>query len=107
MSALSQFMHTARAVLDEQDRKAANPDQPPFFIRTTWLFVELEELALPIEASLFDEIKIARLNNDLCALSGPLIQIETITALMPSGRQRHERSQLTTWIRDQIKREGL
>lgn len=107
MSALSQFMHTARQVLDEQDRKASGKDQPPFFVRTTWLFAELEELGTTVEASLFVEIKIARLGNDIGALSSPLTQIETITALMPSGRQRHERGQLTTWIREQIERERV
>lgn len=102
MSALSRFMTTAREVLDEQERPKT---QPPFFTRTTWLFAELEELALPVEASLFAAMKIARLSNDIGGLTGPLTQIETITALMPAGRQRHERQQLTVWVREQIKRE--
>lgn len=106
MSHLSRMMHTARVILDEQDRKAGKA-QPPFFVRTTWLFAELEELGTAVEASLFAEIKIARLSNEIGALSGPLTQIETITALMPSGRQRHERGQLTTWIREQIEREVM
>lgn len=102
MSALSRFMSTAREILDEQAPKA----QPPFFVRTTWLFAELEELALPVEASLFAEMKVARLSSDIGGLTGPLTQIETITALMPAGRQRHERQQLTNLIREHIKREG-
>lgn len=105
MSALSQFMHTARAILDEKDR-AATKDQPPFFVRTTWLFAELEELALPGEANtLFAALKVARLRQSIASVAPLLATIEANTAAMEIGRHRHERSQLALWIREQIERE--
>jgi hypothetical protein len=107
MSSLSQFMHTARAILDEQDRKAAAPakDQPPFFVRTTWLFAELELLAPPSEEEIFKGMKIARLGRDIKAVLPLLDQIEANTKAMDAGQRRHEREQLVTWIREQIGRE--
>lgn len=101
MSNLSRMLQTTRAILDEQAPK----QQPPFFTRTTWLFAELEELATPAEASLFRDIKIARLNSYVAALLPPLDRLDASTALMEPGRLRHERGQLVKWIREQIERE--
>ena len=106
MSALSKFMHTAHAILDEHQRKASpNADQPPFWTRTTWLFAELEELALPNETNIFAALKVARIRN-ITASVGPLLKlIETNTGVMPPGRERHQRGQLCTWIREQVAKE--
>jgi hypothetical protein len=103
MSALSQFMHTARAVLDEQDRKA-NLDQPPFFVRTTWLFTELEELALPAEAATFEAIKGARFLRDIDGVGRLVDQVHAGSAGLEAS-QCHQRQQICGWIKDQIKRE--
>lgn len=105
MSNLSRFMHTAREILDDADRKKCGHDMAPFFVRTTWLFAELEELATPAEASIFVRIKVARLSKAVLAL-GPLLDlIDANTAAMESGRARHERGQLVAWIREQIIKE--
>lgn len=106
MSNLSRFMSTARAVLDERDRKAANPDQPAFFVRTSWLFAELEELALSSETETFAAIKVARLGGDIAHCGRLIAQIRTSSETLP-GQQHYERRQLCDWIKDQIKREGV
>lgn len=108
MSALSKFMHTARAVLDEQARKD-NPgkDRPPFFLRTTWLFAELEELAIPADNDTTVKIKFARHIQSIAALPPLLDQIEANTAtITDDSRKRHERNQLCLWIREQIAKES-
>lgn len=108
MSTLSTFMHAAREILDEQDRiatnQAARKEQPPFLVRTTWLFAELAELALPAEAETFKAITLARLAGDLARIGLLIHLIDASEAEMP-GRQRHERRQLCVWIREQIERE--
>jgi hypothetical protein len=106
MSALSRFMSTARAVLDGQDRKAEPKAQPPFFVRTTWLFAELEELAMPEEVETFMAIKVARLHGDIAGASRLVDQIAANSEPLTDGRQRHERNQLCAWIKEQIEREG-
>jgi hypothetical protein len=65
MSTLSQFMHGARAILDERDRNriAPNPHQPPVFVRTNWLFVEIDE-ALTKSQELARRIAVARLERN-------------------------------------------
>jgi len=103
MSALSQFMHTARTILDEQDR-AASKAQPPFFTRTTWLFAELEELALPGEIKLFIGMKVARLHGDIAGVGRLVDKIHANSATMESSR-RHQRQQICGWIKEQIARE--
>lgn len=105
MSQLSRFMATARDILDEQDRKATPKAQPPFFVRTTWLFAELEELALSSEAGIFQAIKVARLGSDLQAIPLLIAQIRSSSCGLP-GRQHYERRQLCDWIKEQIEREG-
>lgn len=104
MSALSRFMSTARQVLDEQDRKASKA-QPPFFVRTTWLFTELELLVLPGEHAAFKEMQIARLHGDIAQAERLVAQVLATTEAMPAGRERHERQQLCGWINEQIERE--
>ncbi|QOZ25327.1 hypothetical protein XH93_18300 [Bradyrhizobium sp. CCBAU 51753] len=102
------MLTTATAILAEHDQRAAPParkDQPPFFIRTTWLFAELELLAPPAEENIFKRIKIARLSKDVASL-GPLLDlIDSNTAVMEEGQRKHERRQLVGWIREQIARE--
>jgi hypothetical protein len=97
-------MHTARAVLDEQDRKAANPDQPPFFVRTTWLFTELEEMATPDEAATFEAIKGARFLRDIDGIGRLVDQVHAGSAALDASI-RHQRQQICGWIKEQIRRE--
>ncbi|MCC8963720.1 hypothetical protein H8A95_15730 [Bradyrhizobium sp. Pear76] len=105
MSTLSRMLTTATAILAEQDQDAGRKDQPPFFLRTTWLFAELELLAPPVEENIFQRIKIARLSKDVAAL-GPLLDlVDANTGVMEDGRRKHERKQLVSWIREQIARE--
>src|SRR5260370_26810839 len=103
MSALSRFMSSAREILDEKARQ----DRPPFFVRTTWLFAELEELALPDEVETFIAIKVARLRGDIAGAGRLVDQIAVNSEPMTEGRQRHERKQLCAWIKEQIEREGV
>lgn len=98
MSALTHCMRTTTAML----RK----DQPPFWVRTTWLFAELEELRLPEEAGAFAAMKAARLTGDFWKLSQLLADIDENTKQLPASRQRHERGQLVAWIKEQIEREA-
>lgn len=105
MSHISRFMATARTILDEKDRAVAPKAQPPFFVRTTWLFAELAEMAHPDEAATFKAITVARLGGDIEAIARAVDQIRVTTEAMPGGRQRHERKQIVSWINDQIARE--
>jgi hypothetical protein len=107
MSHLSRFMSTARTILDEKDQAAAPKAQPPFFVRTTWLFAELEELALPNEAEIFAAIKIARLGNKIAEVIPLISRIKSGNLRMDDGRKRHERNQLCGWIIEQIEREAV
>lgn len=105
MTALSQFMHAAREILDEQDRRSAPKAQPPFFVRTTWLFAELEELALSKEADTFAAMKVARLGGDIAGVERLVDHVLANTEPLPAGQKRHERRQLCGWIKEQIERE--
>lgn len=105
MSPLTRFMNTAREILDEQDRKAARTDQPPFFIRTTWLFAELAELRLPDEADTFKAITVARLGGDIAGIGRLVDQVHANSEAL-TGAHRHQRQQICGWIKDQIRREG-
>jgi hypothetical protein len=96
-------MHTARAVLDEQDR-AATKAQPPFEKRTPWLFECLEELALPGEVELFVQMKVARIRGDLATISRLVDQVHAGSAGLEASQQ-HQRQQICGWIKEQIKRE--
>jgi hypothetical protein len=110
-------MHTARAVLDEQDRKAANPDQPsfevrtrwlpdqpPFEKRTPWLFECLEELALPGDVELFVQMKVSRIRGDMTTIGRLVDQVHAGSKTLEAS-VRHQRQQICGWIKDQIKRE--
>lgn len=107
MSPLSRFMSTTTAILDEQYPKCARPDQPPFFVRTTWLFAELEELAEPGEAQIFTAIKVARHRQNIAGIGKLLELVDVNSAVLADGRKRHERGQLCKWIREQIAREAV
>lgn len=104
MSPLTRFMTAARGILDEQDRKAARTDRPPFFIRTTWLFAELADLRQPSEADTFKAITVARLSGDVAAIGRLVDQVHANSEAL-TGVQRHQRQQICGWIKDQIKRE--
>jgi hypothetical protein len=104
MSNLSRMMSTARAVLDEKDK--ARTDQPPFFVRTTWLFAELADLALPSETETFKAITIARLGGDIGQVGRMVDQVHAGSATMDEAR-RHQRQQICGWIKDQIRRERV
>lgn len=101
MSALSRFMTAAHAILDERD---ARKDQPPFFVRTTWLFAELEELAQPDEADIFTAIKVCRLRGDIAHVSRLVDKLHANSATLQDP-QRHQRQQICGWIKDQISKE--
>lgn len=103
MSNLSRFMSTARTILDEKDGTASK-SQPPFFVRTTWLFVELETLALSSEADIFEAIKVARLRGDIGAIPLKVAQIRSSSEGL-KGQQHYERRKLCDWIIEQIERE--
>jgi hypothetical protein len=105
MSPLKQFMDGATQILDAHERMAAPKAQPPFFVRTTWLFSELDLLVLPDEHALLKGMKIARLNKSLPEISRLLALVETNTRQMDPGRQRHERGLICGFIREQLKRE--
>ncbi len=104
MSAVGRFMTAASAILGEQDRKAV-AQRPPFFLRTTWLFAELEELSTPDEAPIFAALKIARLSNNVAAVVPEVSRVKSNTMTLADGRQRHERNQLCAWIIEQVERE--
>ncbi len=106
MSTLTRFMTTATSILDEQDRNAARKDQPPFFVRTTWLFAELEELAEPGEVQIFTAIKIARHRQNIAGIGRLLELIDANSAALADGRKRHERRLMCVLIREQIAREA-
>jgi hypothetical protein len=101
MTPLTQFMTTATAILDERDRKLG---QPPFFTRTTWLFAELEELALPGEIEIFVGMKVARLRGDIIGAGRLVDQVHAASANL-EGVQRRQRQQICGWIKEQIRRE--
>lgn len=104
MTPLKQFMDGATQILDAHERRAM-VQQPAFFVRTTWLFSELELLSTPGEADLFRGIKIARLNGNIGAVAAIVAQIEDNTQAMEVGRARHERGLVGGFIREQLKRE--
>jgi len=60
MSVWGDFVKTARAILDEKTPAAAK-EQPPVFVRTTWLYVEIDE-AIERAKALSQQIKVARLS---------------------------------------------
>jgi hypothetical protein len=105
MSNLSRFMHTAREILDDADRKKTGDHKPPFFTRTTWLFAELELLAMRSEENIFTRIKVARLSKEVTALVPLLDLLDANTGMMESGPRRLQRAHLVVWIKEQIARE--
>jgi hypothetical protein len=102
MSALSRFMTAATAILDERD---ASKDQPRFFVRTMWLFAELEELAQPAEVDTFTAMKVCRLRDDLAQVGRLVDKIHANSATL-GDPQRHQRQQICGWIKQQIARES-
>lgn len=80
-------------------------DQPPFFVRTPWMFAALEELADPSEAEIFAAIKIARFRQNVAGVAVLLNLVAANNETVADGRRRYERRELCKWIRDQIARE--
>lgn len=105
MSALTRFMHTAREILDDQDRIATPHEQPPFFVRMHWVFEELELLALPGEASLFERIKIARLQCDPTTAMEQIELLKKNTEELPHSAVWHQRAEMCRWIEEYFERE--
>jgi hypothetical protein len=98
MSALSRFMSTARHILDQNDREASPPrkEQPPVFIRTTWLYVEIDE-GIERAKTLSQQIKIARLNSDTAEVRRLTNQIiRTVTQV----------AEICNWADEQFQREN-
>lgn len=93
MSPLSRFMHTARQILQahEAERVAPAPSRPPVFVRTNWLFVEVDE-AIVLAAVLAARIKEARLANDVAAAAQHAQALAAITrqlAVLAADADRH------------------
>ena len=65
MSPLTRFMSAANAILAEQDaqRVAPSPHRPPIFVRTNYLFFEIDE-ALARAQALASQVKTARIENN-------------------------------------------
>lgn len=97
MSALSRFMFAAREILDEQDKQrlAPNPHQPPVFVRTNWLFVEIDE-ALAKSTEIAGQIKVARLNHDIALATNLSADL---------ARVSRQTTQLCAWAEEQFQRE--
>src|SRR5258708_33918815 len=95
MSTLSRFMSTAREILDEKARQ----DRPPFFVRTTWLFAELEELATPDEVETFVAMKVARLRGDIAGVGRLVDQVHPKSA---TRAPRHQRQQVCGWTQGTV-----
>jgi hypothetical protein len=97
MSPLSKFMHTARTVLDDHERMAPSPDRPPVFVRTNYLYVEIDE-AIELCARLSHEAKIARLKTDIA---------ETKRLTAEIARVSRQLTKLCAWADEQFKREAV
>lgn len=108
MSAVTRLMHAANlatATLDEQDQINSPLDQHPFFVRTHWIFIELEFLALPSETAIFEQVKVARLQ---CDPTTAMMQVELLkknTEQLPRGAVWHQRSKMCEWVEDCFKKE--
>jgi hypothetical protein len=95
MSPLSRFMHTATAILDDPQRLAPNPHQPPVFVRTHWLFTEIDEANAKVSA-LTARIKEARLQTNVAEAARLALELVIITQQL---------AQLSVWVRQQFDRE--
>lgn len=97
MSALSDFMHTATAILNDPQRLPPNPHQPPVFVRTHWLMVEIDE-AYAAVAILATKHKAARLENNVAEAARLTRQMVVVTQQL---------AQLSIWAREQFDREKV
>ena len=97
MSVLTRLMNTTQQILDEHDAKrlAPSPYRPPIFVRTNYLFVEIDE-ALATAAALTTQIKIARIENS------PARARELNKQLLRITRQA---AQMAAWVEDQFQKD--
>jgi hypothetical protein len=97
MSPLTRFMNTASAILNEQDarRLPPEPTRPPIFVRTNYLFVEIDD-ALALAAAIAAKIKIARIENNVT---------ETVRLNADLGRASRQLAQLSAWVEEQFDKE--
>lgn len=95
MTPLTRMMQTATAILDEQQRLAPNPHQPPVFVRTHWLLVEIDE-ANQVVATIAAALKVARLDTNVAEAARLTVALVIATQQL---------AQLSIWVREQFERE--
>ena len=97
MSAFSEFMSAALEKLGELDdeRRAPNPNQPPVFVRTNWLFVEIDE-ALRKASDLSARIKTERVQTNVPETARLNIELCAVT---------YQLALLTVWVDQQFRKE--
>lgn len=96
MKPLREFIAAATAILNRVEPTLPEPKpQPPVFVRTTWIFAEVDE-AIERCGVLSHQIKIARLNNNR-------VEAQRLTQnLIRSARQIAE---MARWADEQFQRE--
>lgn len=97
MSILGDFMQATQKILDECDRQrlAPNPYRPSIFVRTNYLFVEIDE-ALTRATSLATQIKAIRLENN------PVKARELNKEI---ARVLRQAAQMAAWIEEQFRKD--
>lgn len=96
MSVLNRFMHTARAILDERKLVDAAPkEQPPVFIRTTWIYSEID-VSIERATTLSHQIKIARLGANMD---------EAVRLTNDLTRTARQIAEMSRWANEQFQRE--
>lgn len=96
MSIWARAVNTAHAILGEQKPAVASKEQPPVFVRTTWLYVEIDE-GIERAKTLSQQIKIARLNSDAAEVRRLTNQIiRTVTQV----------AEICNWADEQFQREN-
>jgi len=95
MTPLTRMMHAATAILDDPQRLSPNPHQPPVFVRTHWLLVEIDEANQTV-ATISAALKVARLETSVAEAA------RLATALVVATQQL---AQLSVWAREQFDRE--
>ena len=112
MSAFTRLVDTARVILDEYDAARLNPrpDRPPIFVRTHWLFIEIDEVLAKVADGpakigvLSTRIKEARIANSSAEASRFTRELETIAKEL--AIVSFQLAQLSTWAREQFDRES-
>lgn len=98
MSPLSRFMRAATEILNSQDAKRLPPAplRPPVFVRTNYLFIEIDEATEEI-TKLNLQVKEARLNHNVA---------ETKRLTLEVGKKAFQVVQLCSWANEQFEKEA-